>query len=842
MVRRLRLLSTALGTMAGSALPGGAAVAATPRLPIDPAAFSDDSLAYPPPRLDYDPDVLGMACAPGASGCLDVVASNNLVAASDVPETPGTGTQVLALSPSVNDEAQSEIFAVQRSETGAFSITAADLRSARIKVPSNIPDADYVALSSLPGVTARYDEASQGLALDVPDPLRVPLELAVTKPRDKVDLSKLSTQPNVQLNYRLLASSALSGVGRDTLDGDAVLVVSNRFAQLVNSATFGTGVGFVRGETVARLEDPYKVRTYALGDVITGAVGFSDAVRLGGFQVQSNFQQRPDIFRGPLPQFAASAALPSAVDLYVDSLKVFSTNVPRGPFVLQSLPQLSGRTLSVVTTDLSGRQTRISKPYYYAPGLLRHGVSEYSFELGFPRLGGSSTLGNYLDFLATSAAVRYGLTDRFTIEGHAEAGGGLINGGGGFAAALGYFGSLNGSLSASRFKGKDGARATLDYQVGLGGISGFASIVREFGTYTTLGDVTTIRGLSVSPAGFQLRRAKESIDRAGIFFQLPFDPTTIDLAYNRLNLGFGKTRTASAGFTRRINDRLSLNGTMLVDLERNNAISARINLNIRLGSFATATVGGDHVPGRNTYAVTVNGFNAGRQNQLGYSLSQRGDDEGNATRSGRLDYRLPQVLLSTSIDQSRGNVRGQLAAEGAILFADKRLFPANRIGESFALIKNAGPGAEILQNGRRIARSDKNGNALLPELEAFDETRISLDPTRLPTDFEARNGTEFNIVTSRRNGALIDFGVRKVFAGIVVIVDKDGKPFPPGTQVLRDGFDPEVMGYDGEVFLRDLKPINEITIDRGEAGLCKGSFAYAEKDAEQPRIGPVTCQ
>ena len=66
MVRRLRLLSTALGTMAGSAFPGGAAVAATPRLPIDPAAFSDDSLAYPPPRLDYDPDVLGMACAPGA--------------------------------------------------------------------------------------------------------------------------------------------------------------------------------------------------------------------------------------------------------------------------------------------------------------------------------------------------------------------------------------------------------------------------------------------------------------------------------------------------------------------------------------------------------------------------------------------------------------------------------------------------------------------------------------------------------------------------------------------------------------------------------------------------------
>lgn len=841
MLHRFRLLYTAIGAISGSAISGGQACA-TPRLSIDPAAFSDDALAYPPPRLDYDPEVLSRACSPGDTQCLEPPTRAGFAEPAPDADAPGAGPQILALSPSVNDEVQNGIFAVERNEAGIFSVTAGDLRSARIRVPSEIGDSAYVSLSSLPGVVAKYDEANQGLALEVPDPLRVPLDITVTKPRDKTDLSKLRTQTNVQLNYRLLATSAISGFGNDTLDGEVLMVASSRFAQLVSGATFGTQIGVVRGETVARLEDPFKVRSYAVGDVITGAVGFSGAVRLGGVQVQSNFQQRPDIFRGPLPQFAATAALPSAVDLYVDSLKVYSTKVPRGPFVLESLPQLSGRTLSVVTVDPAGHETRISKPYFYAPGLLRSGLSEYSFELGFPRLGGTSALGHYLDFLATSATVRYGLTDRLTIEGHAEAGDGLINGGVGLSAALGYFGSLNASLSASRFKGEQGAHATIDYQLGLGGISGFASIVREFGRYNSLGDVTAARAQSVSPNGFQLARQKQTIDRAGIFFQLPFDPTTIDLAYNRIDLGIGKTRTASAGFTRRINDRLSVNGMMMLDLERNNAFAARINLNLRLGSFATATVTGDHNPGRNTYAVTVNGFNAGRQNRLGYALSQRGDDEGNASRSARLEYRLPQVLLSGTIDQSKGDVRGQVSAEGAILFTDNRLFPANRIGESFALIKNAGPGAEILQNGRRIARSDKHGNALLPELEAFDETRIGLDPTKLPTDFEARNGTEFNIVTSRRNGAIVDFGVRKIFAGIVVILDRDGKPFPPGTQVMREGFEPEIMGYDGEVFLRDLKPTNLITIDRGEAGLCSASFAYSEKDSDQPRIGPVKCQ
>ncbi|MBK9999595.1 MAG: hypothetical protein IPO97_00485 [Sphingomonadales bacterium] len=73
-----------------------------------------------------------------------------------------------------------------------FSVTAGDLRSARIKVPPGVADSAYVALSSLPGVTAKYDEANRGIALGVPDPLAGSAELTVTEPRDKVDLSKIA--------------------------------------------------------------------------------------------------------------------------------------------------------------------------------------------------------------------------------------------------------------------------------------------------------------------------------------------------------------------------------------------------------------------------------------------------------------------------------------------------------------------------------------------------------------------------------------------------------------------------------------------------------------------------
>ncbi|MBK9999596.1 MAG: hypothetical protein IPO97_00490 [Sphingomonadales bacterium] len=95
------------------------AAAATPRLPIDPAAFSDDSLALPPPRLDYDPTILGMACSPADASCLGAEPAANLTGLTTSQaglDTPGTGTQVLALSPSGNDEAQDGIFAVERAK------------------------------------------------------------------------------------------------------------------------------------------------------------------------------------------------------------------------------------------------------------------------------------------------------------------------------------------------------------------------------------------------------------------------------------------------------------------------------------------------------------------------------------------------------------------------------------------------------------------------------------------------------------------------------------------------------------------------------------------------------
>lgn len=757
----------------------------------------------------------------------------------------GLPSEMLALAPIVNGVPIDTIITVERLGDGGFRVRAGDLRALRVILDPTIGDEGIVALSSLPGVTARYVEASQSLALSIPDALLIPTLIDARGGRQPVDLTKIVTTSGVLFNYRLFGT-AQSGDGRDVrLTGDTEFVGMTPLGLFVTNGTFATSGGraFVRGDSFFRYEDIARVMTVTVGDFATGALNFSRSVRLGGIQVQSDFQQRPDLFTGPLPQFAGSAALPSALELYADNLKVFSTNVPPGPFVLRSLPQITGNELRIVTIDANGRQTEITTPYFDAPGLLRKGIVEYSAELGAPRINAGIRSFDYRSKLFGSATARYGLGDRLTLEGHIEAGGDLVNGGLGIIRALGPLGSVTAAASVSSFRGRKGTRLSGQYRFDLNRFSLFASVEREYGRYFDLGDVSSFRGRVTDPTGTELfpRRSKRSLERIGASFRPSFDPTSFNIAYNRLRLGDSEIRTANFGVRRRITNRISFRGDALFDLKRRGDVALSAGLDIRLGRNTSAFTGADRANGRTSYDVSVNGFSGGRQNALGYSIAQRGNDDGDAFRSASLNYRLPQAFVAGSIDQSGKNVRGSLQVEGSVIAAGKDVFVANRVGEGFAIVKNAGPSVDILQGGRKIARSNSKGRALLSSLEAFNEVRVAIDPTSLPAGLEAENGTDFRIVTRRRRAALVDFGVRKVNAAIVVILGPDGKAIPPGTLISLGGGESGLMGYDGEVFLKDLKANNSVSIDLGAAGKCTASFSYDTEGEAQPLIGPIKC-
>lgn len=176
------------------------------------------------------------------------------------------------------------------------------------------------------------------------------------------------------------------------------------------------------------------------GDLTTGSLPWSSAVRIGGLQLARNFAVRPDLITYPLPQFSGQAALPSSVDLYINSYKNSTTNINPGPFTLNSVPYINGAgQATVVTTDALGRQVSTTVPFYVASNLLQTGMSDFSISTGLLRRNYGLNSADYGQWVG-SASLRYGVTDWLTLEGRAEGAAELAVGGGGADIRIGQWG------------------------------------------------------------------------------------------------------------------------------------------------------------------------------------------------------------------------------------------------------------------------------------------------------------------------------------------------------------------------------------------------------------------
>lgn len=63
---------------------------------------------------------------------------------------------------------------------------------------------------------------------------------------------------------------------------------------------------------------------------------------MGGAMVERNFGLQPDLVTIPLAGFEGSAALPSTVEVFSDSIRAYSADVPAGPFSIRDLPLTGG--------------------------------------------------------------------------------------------------------------------------------------------------------------------------------------------------------------------------------------------------------------------------------------------------------------------------------------------------------------------------------------------------------------------------------------------------------------------------------------------------------------------
>ena len=366
----------------------------------------------------------------------------------------------------VNQMSSANVVLVHQ-RSGRFYVAASDLRAVGIEFPVAVPE--EVALDSIAGLHSDYDSQAQRLVLEVPP----------------------AWLPNQRIGNRSLgpAGQAFSSFGallnydaylNDTDDAGSSLSVWNELRVFDNWGTFsttgqwrqpisGSGFaddrrGFLRYDTTFRYTDEERLLTFEAGDVISGALPWTSSVRLGGVLVSRDFSVRPDLVTYPLPAFAGEAAVPSSVDLFINGYKSASADLQPGPYTLTNVPYINGAgDAVVVTTDALGRQVATTLPFYVTSTLLQKGMSDFSVAAGALRRDYGISDFSYGKGL-TSASLRYGVSDSFTLETHAEAAESLALGGVGGNLLLGTFGVVNAALSQSTFDSRSGQQVSLGYQ------------------------------------------------------------------------------------------------------------------------------------------------------------------------------------------------------------------------------------------------------------------------------------------------------------------------------------------------------------------------------------------
>lgn len=709
-----------------------------------------------------------------------------------------------------------------------------------------------VDIARLPGVTFDYREASQSLHFMADfTALSERVIEGHGDVRDDTSLGDAQSSLGALMNYTLYTSTGGDGMddiwGFEGVSGwfeGRIFSPSGVFTNsYIVSASPNENYDSTRLDTTWSYSNPEWLTSFRAGDVISGGLSWTRPTRLGGLQVQRNFGLRPDLVTMPLPDLSGSAAVPSTVDVYVNNARRVSEQVPAGPFQVTDLPVVTGSgTARVVVRDALGRETSSETPFFASSDLLASGLWDYSAEAGFARRFYAVESSDYDESFMASGTLRHGVSKQLTLEGHAEGGGGLINGGAGTVFGLGRFGVGSLAGAASSFDGRTGYQVAGSVEFEVGEVHVFTRIQRTFENYNDIAGVTAEPSQSswqdddIFTAG-----PPRKLDQVSVSTPLLFDPSTVNFSYTQLEtVEHDRSRILGLSFTRPVG-RASIFASAFSDLEDEESFGVFVGLSIPLGSdiYASTGVSSDSA-GTSVTTELVKAENA-EVGGVGWRLR---DTEGAVTnRAAAVSYRPSFARLEAGVEQFDDLYRTTAQVDGAVVFAGRDVFLANRIDDAFTIVDTGVPGIGVEYENRPIGVTNQNGKLLLPDLRSYERNQITIDPTNLPVDATV-GGTRAVTVPADRSGTVVDFDVvTDAHAALVTLRNAAGDYLEIGAVGRVEGASESfVIGYDGQAFITGLDSRNRVTVDLPDGGHCSAEFGYRPREGKQVTISNVVCR
>jgi len=766
--------------------------------------------------------VATLACVPILAPAQDLDALMRTVEAQSGNPGASGGKQGLFLEVSINGYATQRIARFVTDDDG-LSIRGADLRDLGIDIArlGETPEA-FINLDQSRRISYRYDKALQAIDLRVETDTLTPYSI---NPGGQTAATLSPPASGLVLNYDAFSQSRSDA--RLALWSEARYFNGDRV--LSNTGTFYDYRDFrryIRYDTYWQHSDPDTLRTTQWGDAITASLNWSRSVRIGGFQWRKNFALRPDLVTFPIPSLGGTAVVPSSVDVYINSIRQYSGQVPNGPFVVDNIAGLTGAgQANIVTRDALGRAVSTNLPIYIDSRLMASGLSAYSAEVGFLRRNYAFKSFDYDHRPAASGTYRYGFNDTLTGEFHGEATSGMYNAGVGGLVRLGQAGVVNGSIAASAGR-YGGTQVGVGYQYIAPRYSIDIQALESVGQY---GDIASQDNAQI--ARFT-RRATVSLPVGA--------RQTASLSYVSLQYpGTPVSHIGSASFLTTLTDRTNLSVNAFRDFGQNGNTGFYVSLGISMGANTSATLttgrqSGEAVHSANAQRIPDYAGDWGYGVQAGQGLADY--------RQGWVQYLGRYGRVTAGAQRFDGPTQATLSENGAIVLMNGEVQASRQISDSFAMVSTEGRAdVPVLSSNRLIGRTNSRGYLVVPDLNAYQRNRISIEPGDLPADARIET-TEREVVPRSMAGVNASFGVTRYTAASVIIEDASGRVAPLGTRVrhLESG-EETVVGYDGLTFVDNLQADNTLILDH-QNRKCSLSFHYERPtDGSLPTFGPLRC-
>ena len=713
---------------------------------------------------------------------------------------------------------------------GRLFAGAEDLRRWRVRLPETDPITlygdDFYALDALAGLTYRLDEVTQTLAMQVPAGL-----FDATRLMGKETRFSAPTPASLGgfLNYDVTANHA-----QGLTDTNGVLELGG-FGSLgtaearILALDLGGQASAIRLDTTWTRDQPMQLASLRFGDAISGTSSWGGAVRFGGVQWATNFSVQPGFVTFPLPGISGEAALPSTVDLYVDSALRMTRKVPSGPFSIENLPVPSGRgDARLVMRDILGREQIITQPFDTNSQLLKQGLHDYSYEVGFVRRNFGIDSNNYGRILAVGTH-RLGLTEQFTGEVHGEFLGNQQTVGLGGVLMLPAVGVLSGSVAASHS------------DKGVGGLLGLGfrrqSRSFSFGVNTQIASQRFVK-LGIQPEELAPRQISQA------FVSLATtDYGAFSARYTQQAFHDQEDKTIVSGsYAREIGSLGNLSMSVMRFLSGGAEAVFSLNFSIRLGNRTNANISTSAKPGREQAQLQL-GRSVPSGSGVGYRLIAGAGDSDVRTAELNIKSQVGSYTLGASQASDQTAFRG--SANGGVAFLGGNTFLSRSITDSFAVVQVPGySGVGVYVDNQLVARTDANGSALLPMLRPYQKNTVRIEQADLPFDAKI-DAVQLDAVPYLRSGLLLKFPVKRSHGALLTIVLENGEPLPAGAQVQIIGDNVEQnevfpTGLRGEVYLTGLAASNQLRVTLLEQS-CEFMLPFPESTDPLPHLGTYIC-